>query len=167
MFHTVQLLGVISLVIGVVMVQQKKKENLLILMAVMFSVLAVQYVLTDRMTGLIVAMIIIIRNLVYLGYTKKGLDPSVTVLIIFQMLLIGVAFFTWQNVFSLLPPMATMAITWGTWQDKMKYNRLSLLFGKACFAVYALAAGMYTAMLGHGLEVFSVVFAIWRYDIKK
>jgi len=167
MFTLVQLLGVISLVLGVIMVQQKKKENLLILMAVMFGVLAIQYVLTGRMTGLVVAIIIIVRNLVYLGFAKKGLDPSVTVLVVFQLLLVGVAFFTWQSVFSLLPPMSTMAITWGTWQDNMKYNRLSLLFGKVCFAVYALVAGMYTAMLGHSLEVLSVCFAIWKYDVKK
>ena len=167
MFNIVQFLGVISLIIGVLMVQQKKKENLLILMASLFVVLAIQYALTGKITGLVVAIIIITRSIVYLIYAKKGLTPNVYVLTFFMVILAVVAVVTWQNIFSLLPPMATMAITWGTWQNNMKFNRLTLLFGKVCFAVYALIAGMYTAMLGHGLEVLAVSYAILNYDIAR
>ncbi|MCL2383886.1 MAG: YgjV family protein [Oscillospiraceae bacterium] len=167
MFIIVQALGIISLILGVIMVQQKKKENLLILMALMFVVLGIQYILTNKITGLVIAIIIIVRNMIYLYYAKKDLKPSLTVLLIFQVILFASIFLTWQNAFSLLPATGTMAITWGTWQNNMKRNRGSILYGKICFAIYALIAGMYTATLGHSLEVISVLIAMWKYDRKK
>ena len=165
-FVLVQIIGIITLIISVILLQQQKKENLLILQAISFFTLAIQYFLTNKITGVAISIIIIIRNVVFLYHEKKNLKPSATVLGIFQVITLSSIYFTWQNVFSILSPVATMVISWGVWQNNMTYARRSLLLGKIGMFIYNLTAGMYTATLTNGMEITSVIIAMWRYDRK-
>ena len=166
-FILVQVLGIITLIIFVISLQQRKKETFLLLQTGGTLLFILQYILTGRMTGAVVFGIIAIRGFVYYFYKKKNIQPSKIVLIAFLAILSIATFFTWQNIFSIIPFIATVAKTWGTWQDDMKWVRRTSVLGQSSMIIYNLTASMYTGALTEICNLTSTIIAIWRYDYRK
>ena len=166
-FVLVQILGAITLIIFVASLQQRKKESFLLLQTTGALLFVAQYILTGRTTGAVIFTIVAIRGAVYCYYKKNNLAPSRTVLIAFMVAVVAAAYFTWQNIFSALPLVTTLAKTWGTWQDNMKLVRKSSLFAQCGMTIYNLSAGMYTGALTEACNLTSSLIAIWRYDRRK
>ena len=166
-FIFVQILGVITLIIFVISLQQRKKENFLLLQSGGTVVFIIQYILTGKLTGAILFAIVAVRGLVFYFYKKKNLKPSPVVLVLFLAALLVSTYFSWQNVLSLIPFIGTAAKTWGTWQDDMKWTRKTSLLGQICMIVYNLTAAMYTGALTEACNLTSTLIAMWRYDFRK
>lgn len=160
----VQILGVITLILFVISLQQRKKENYLIFQTIGALLFVAQYILTSSWTGAILFTIIVIRGLVFYYYKKRDMKPSKVVLAVFMISIVVSTYFTWQNVYSIVPFIATVAKTWGTWQDDMKWLRRMSMLGQSCMLVYNLSALMYTGALTEGCNLVSTTIAIWRYD---
>ena len=163
----IQILGIITLGFFIVSLQQQKKENYLLLQIGGTLLFIAQYILTNKITGAITFTISAIRGLVFYYYKKKNLKPSPTVLVVFQIALAVSTFFTWQNIFSLIPFLATAVKTWSTWQDDMKWIRRTSLFAQGCMIVYNLSASMYTGAITEACNLTSTAIAMWRYDFHK
>ena len=163
----VQILGVITLILFVVSLQQRKKETYLLLQTAGAVLYIVQYLLTNSITGAILFSIIVIRGFVFYFYKKKDKKPSKVVLAIFMVAIVVSTYLTWQNIYSIVPFIATAAKTWGTWQDDMKWLRRTSLLGQSCMLVYNLSAAMYTGALTEACNLVSTLVAMWRYDLRK
>jgi len=146
--------------------QQRKKENYLLIQTVGTVLFILQYILTEKYTGAILFSITLIRGLVYYYYKKKNLKPSIKILIIFQVALIISTYFSWQNILSIIPFIATVSKTWGTWQDDMKWVRRTSLLAQSIMIVYNLSAAMYTGAITEICNSVSSIIAIWRYDFE-
>jgi len=166
-FIFVQILGIITLVIFVISMQLSKKEHFLLAQTLGTVLFVLQYILTDKITGAVLFIIAVIRGLVYFYYKKKNLKPSLAILIVFQSAVLISTIFTWQGFQSFLPFTSSTARTWGTWQDDMKWARITSLTGQSCMIVYNLIAAMYTGALTEFCNCTSSLIAIWRYDIRK
>ncbi|MCL2518038.1 MAG: YgjV family protein [Oscillospiraceae bacterium] len=163
----VQILGIITLIISVISMQQRKKENFLLIQTVGTLLFILQYILTEKYTGAILFSITLIRGLVYYYYKKKNLKPSLKILVIFQVALIISTYFSWQNILSIIPFIATVSKTWGTWQDDMKWVRRTSLLAQGIMIIYNISAAMYTGAITEVCNSISSIIAIWRYDIRK
>ena len=171
-FIVVQILGILSLVLFVLSLQQRKKENFLLLQMAGTLLFIAQYILTDRLTGALTFSVVAVRGLVYYIYKKKDRKPSVAVLVVFLSALLISTIFSWQNILSLIPFFGTAAKTWATWQDDMKWTRRVSLFSQSIMIVYDLAAemytgAMYTAALTEACNLVSTIVAMWRFDFRK
>ena len=166
-FIFVQILGIITLILFVVSLQQRKKETYLLLQTCGTLLYIIQYILTDKITGAIIFAVVAVRGLAFYYYKKKNLKPSVIILIIFQVALVISTYFSWQNILSIIPFIATSAKTWGTWQDDMKWLRRTSLLGQSCMIIYNLSASMYTGALTEVCNSISTIIAMWRYDFRK
>ena len=166
-FILVQILGLITLILFVISLQQRKKETFLLLQTCGTIFFIAQYILAGRITGATVFTIVAVRGLVFFYYKKKDLKPSKMVLIAFQAILSIAVFLTWQNILSVLPLVATVAKTWGTWQDNMKWIRLTSVISQSSMIIYNFTASMYTGALTEICNLTSTLIAIWRYDFRK
>ena len=166
-FIFVQILGIITLIIFVISLQQRKKENYLLLQTFGTVLFIIQYLLTNKITGAITFSIVLVRSLVFYYYKKKNLRPSLKILIIFQTVLLISTYLTWQNILSIIPFIAASVKTWGTWQDDMKWVRKTSLISQSSMIVYNLSASMYTGALTEVCNLTSTIIAIWRYDFQK
>jgi hypothetical protein len=166
-FIFVQAIGVITLVFFVISLQQRKKENFLLLQMAGTILFIVQYILTGKTTAVIIFTIVAIRGLVFYLYKRKDLKPSLTVLIIFQVVLVISTYLSWQNMLSIIPYAATAVKTLGTWQDDMKWTRRASMFCQICMIAYNITASMYTGALTELCALASTMIAIWRYDFRK
>ena len=165
-FVFVQIFGVVTLIFYVASLQQRKKEAFLLLQSCGALFFILQYILTNRITGAVTFTFIVIRSLVYYFFKRKGKKPSIAVLIFFQAVLIVSTAFSWQNLLSFLPYISSAGKTWGTWQDDMKWARITSLIAQACMIVYNLTAAMYTGTFTELCNMTSTSIAVWRYDIK-
>ena len=165
-FTFVQILGIITLILFVISLQQRKKENFLLFQTGGTLLFIIQYILTNKYTGAILFTIVLIRGLIFYYYKKKNLRPSLTVLVLFQVVLGLSTYFSWQNILSIIPFIATAAKTWGTWQDNMKRTRGTSLLSQGVMIIYNLSASMYTGALTEASNFLSTVIAIWRYDFR-
>ena len=166
-FVLVQVLGMITLVLFVISLQQRTKESFLLWQTVGTLIFVFQYLLTNKITGAITFAIVAIRGLVFYYYKKRGLNPSTVVLVAFIAILSIATYFSWQNVWSIIPLIATTAKTWGTWQDNMKLTRKTSLLGQSCMIVYNLTATMYTGALTEICNLASTLIAMWRFDFSR
>ena len=166
-FIIVQILGILTLILFVVSLQQQKKENFLLFQVAGTLLFIAQYILTGRYTAVALFTIVLIRGLVFYYYKKRELKPSLRILIIFQVILGISAVLTWQNILSVIPLIATTAKTWGTWQDNMKWTRKTSLLSQSSMIIYNLSASMYTGALTELCNLTSTIIAICRYDHRK
>ena len=166
-FVLVQALGAATLVLFAISLQQRKKEPFLLIQTAGTLLFVAQYILAGKAAGAAMFAVVAVRGLVFYGFKKKNAAPSTAVLVLFLAALAGCAVFTWENLFSLLPLAATIAKTWGTWQDDMKWTRASSLFGQMLMLAYDLLAAMYAGALTEACTSVSTVIAIGRYDIRK
>jgi len=164
-----QILGIVTTVLFVISLQQRKKERFLLLQTIGTLLFIAQYILTDKITGAATFAVVAVRGMVFYFYSKKELKPSLAVLIVFLIALVISTCFTWQNLLSLIPLAATAAKTWGTWQEDMKWTRRTSLFGQACMVVYnlAMAPRVYTGALTELCNLVSTLVAMRRYDFRK
>jgi len=165
-FIFIQTLGIISLVLFVISIQQREKENLLLLQTAGTLLFIVQYILAGKYTGAALFTVVLMRSSLFYYYKKTDKKPSIIVLIVFQSALGIFAYLTWQNIFSLLPIIATTSKTWGTWQDDMSRTRKISLLSQSLMVVYNLTAAMYTGALTEVCNLISTLVAMRRYDIR-
>jgi uncharacterized membrane protein (UPF0136 family) len=165
-FIIVQAIGVITLVISVIGLQQRKKEAFLIWQTISTVLFIAQYLLTDKTTGAVTFAVVAVRGLVFFYFKKKNIPPSRGVLAVFIAALAVSTFFTWQNLFSLIPLAASVLRTWGTWQDDMKRVRRTSYISQSGMIVYNLSAVMLTGALTEVCNLVSTLVAVWRYDVR-
>jgi len=165
-FFIVQGLGLGTLLLFVISLQQRKKENLLLFQVAGTTLFIVQYILTGKYTGAVLFAVVLIRGLVFWWYKSKNLQPSRIVLLIFLAVLSVSAWFSWQNWLSVIPLIATTVKTWGTWQDDMKNVRKTSLLSQSSMIAYNLSAGMFTGALTELCNLVSTMIAIKRFDCK-
>ena len=166
-FILVQIFGVMTLIFYVASLQQSKKEAFLLLQMGGALFFVAQYALTNRITGVVTFSIIVVRSIVFYLYKRKGIKPSLKVLILFLSIIVVATYFSWQNALSVLPFVSTLGKSWGTWQDEMKWMRRTSLFAQSCMIVYNVTAAMYTGTFTEVCNLTSTTIAIWRYDIRK
>jgi len=166
-FILIQALGILTLILFVASLQQRKKETFLLLQITGTVLFIAQYLMTNRITAALLFTVVLIRGVVFYVYKKKNLQPSRIVLVAFLGIIAISTYFSWQNVLSIMPLIATSAKTWGTWQDNMKWLRKTSLLSQSCMIVYNLSAGMYTGALTEVCNLTSTVIAMRRYDVCK
>ena len=162
-FIIAQVFGVISIILNIVVVQFKTKEQILIGMIISNLVVAVQFFLLNAITGGIISLINVIRCIVFYLFKKKNKKPSLLVLLIFEIIVIVSGIISWQNIWSILPIIATLTYTYGIWQDDvLKIKYIAAITGFE-WAVYDIIVRAYVGFIQGVIQVISAIVAIIRY----
>ena len=162
LFISAQIIGVIILVITVISIQFKTKEKILMCQIIANILVAVQYFLLNALTGTVVAVINVVRCIIFYYYKKKNKKPSIIFLTIFIIVAIVLGILTWQNGFSIIPIIATMVFTYGLWQDNVKVTRICTAITAGNWTIYNVIVKAFTGALQSVAECFSAIIAIWR-----
>lgn len=83
----------------------------------------------------------------------------------FEAILLGSLFFTWENIFSLIPFVATSLVTWGIWQDDMKLMRKAFFISQIGMFIYDLLASLYVGALVQICNLIPTAIAIYNCDL--
>lgn len=167
-FFIAQALGIISIILNIVLVQFKTKEKILIGMIISNLVAAMQFFLLNAITGGIISLINVIRCIVFYMFKKENKKPSILVLLIFEIIVFVSGIISWQNIWSILPIIATATYTYGIWQDDvLKIKYISAIIGFE-WSIYDIIVRAYVGCVQGIIQVTSAIIAIIRYKkVKK
>ena len=130
MFILAQICGMVALILVVMSVQFKTKEKIVMCNILANIIVAIQYVLLGRLnggtyTGIVISILNAIRCCVFYLYKKKDMKPTVSILIIFEIIAIISGIISWENIKSLMPIIVTLIATYGLWQDNVTIMRIT------------------------------------------
>jgi len=169
----VESIGTIAFILAVISAaisfQQPKKKILLAFLILSFWLFAVQYWLAGSTTGLIIAIIIAVRMMLFYFYERKnpGAKAPFAILVIAMLSVVATGVWTWQSLFSILPIISGTIPAWGLWQNDMKTTRRTLLLGQISFLIFNLYIGMYMSVMANAVNIISIAIAMYRFDKKQ
>ena len=162
-FILAQIIGFIVLGITVISIQFKTKEKILMCQIIANVLVAIQYYLLNALTGGVIAVINVIRCIIFYDYKKKNKKPSIIFLGIYILIAIGSGILTWQNAFSIIPIIATIVFTYGLWQDNVKITRICTAITAGNWSIYNVIVKAYAGALQSVAECISAIIAMFRH----
>lgn len=126
-------------------------------------IISIQFFLLNAITGGIISIINVIRCIVFYLLKKENIKPSILVLLIFEVIVIISGIISWQNIWSILPIIATLTYTYGIWQDDvLKIKYISVIIGTE-WSIYDIIVKAYVGFVQGIIQVISSIIAIIRY----
>lgn len=161
LFILAQVCGAIVLILTVISVQFKTKEKIVMCFIWANIFAAIQYFLLGAITGAIVSIINAIRCIVFYIYKKKDMKPSITVLLIFEIIAVISGIISWQNMWSLIPIIVTVIYTYGLWQDNIKIVRITTAIAGFGWAIYNIVVKAYIGVLQSISQLISSIISLY------
>lgn len=162
-FIIAQSLGILAVVFNIITVHFNSKEKILICMTISNLIISIQFFLLNAITGGIISIINVIRCIVFYLLKKENKKTSMLVLIIFEIIVIISGIISWQNIWSILPIIATLTYTYGIWQDDvLKIKYISAIIGTE-WSIYDIIVKAYVGFVQGIIQVISSIIAITKY----
>ncbi len=163
MFYLGQLLGFIALLFLILSLQKNNKDKLLKYQIFANIFFIFQYLCLNAITGSFIYLVVLIRNLIF---KKLKNNIPISYLLIILFLIIILSYFSYKDIFSLLPTVASIMYSFALWQKKLSITRLIEIFSCVLFIIYNIHVLAIGALISTLLEMISGFIAIYRYDIK-
>jgi len=162
-----QLFGFVALTLLLFSIQSNKKRTVLFFQILANAFFGLQYIILQTVSAALMNFVAIFRSVVYYLYAKKDKKAPVIVLLFLLILIIILSISTFNGLISLLPVIATVVYTYGTWQDNMTIYRLIVIVGAIFWLIFNVEVGAYVSVFSSILELISGIVAVCRYDLKK
>lgn len=164
-FIIAQILGIIGAGLAMVAAQMKSKKKYLLFYALSYAFFIVNMILLKAYAGAVNCFILMLLTIISTRYEKKKF-PNLLLAIFIVVILIG-NIITYNNIFSLLPAVASYIYLIILLSKNMKNIRLSTVILRLLWAFYDFIVKAYTTF---ALDIFSFIsslIAIYRFDIKR
>lgn len=163
MFYLAQLFGIVALIILIISFQKNNKKSLLKYQIFSSLFFAIQYLCLNAITGCLMNLMTMIRNIVYKKFKRTPL--FLVLLIIISMITLSV--FSYNGIISLLPTLAVILYSIALWQKNLTITRITEVISCSLFIVYNINVLAITGLISTIIELFFAIVAIYRFDIKK
>ena len=162
--HVFGALGLLGITAGD---NQRNKKSVLISFLIANIMFGVEYLLLDAMAGFFTCMIAAVRSVVYYIYEKKEKKKPVVLLLIVYAFIIFAGFYSFDGIYSLLPIIGTLLVSWGLWQSNLRAFRIVAVLDPIGYIIYDLCVGAYIGIIAAVLELVGAMIAIIRLDVLK
>ena len=160
----IQLVGFVGLILSVSSLQINNRRKLLIVQIASSIVFAIYYLLLDAYAGCYLAIVMLVRNIIFAVNKQKLPTAWFVVLLIAILCLTGLAY---KSPIDLLPTVGITLYTIALWINKMPIIRKGYISYGLFYIAYNILAGAYIAAISSVIEIISASVSIYRYDIKK
>lgn len=160
--------GILGVVSTVLIYQQKTRKGLILSKLLSDVIWFLYYFVISAYSGAAIAVIGMVREIIFVNREKKWAKHPAW-LVFFLLLSFGCAYFTWQDVFSILPCIASAVSVISFWIGNPKLSRFLSYPISACMFTYDLTRSP-MALFGMINELFAVtssVVGFFRHDRKK
>lgn len=162
MFYLAQLFGVIALCFLIISFQKNDKDELLKYQIFSSISFAIQYLLLNAITGVLMNLMSLIRNIIYKKF--KEIPFKYIVLIIIVMIILSI--FSYNGVISLLPTLAVILYIIALWQKNLKITRITEVISCCLFIIYNISVLAIVGFISAIIELCFALVAVYRSDIK-
>lgn len=152
--------GILGITANVIIYQQKNGKQVLIYKLISDFIWAYHYYTLDAYSGMAVAMVGVLREIVFLTQQKNKV--SKIWLIIFIGIAVICAFFTWKGVISILPAAASILSVISFWKANPEFTRIIAYPISICMLTYDIVYKSYTGITNEILTLISSTIGILR-----
>ena len=160
-----QLVGFLGIAISFIIYQQKKRKKLLIWKLVSDCVWMLHYALLGAYSAVAVTIIGAMRETVFLNEGKKWANKKFWI-VVFCLINVIFAFFTWKGPYSLLPTIASLIAVVSFAMQKPKITRFFSFPVSACMITYDFFTGSIAGIANEIFTITSSIIGVIRHDIK-
>ena len=158
-------MGVLALVFLAYSFQNNNKKTLLKFQIASSFLYAMQYLFLGAFTGCVMNIVCMVRNYLFKEYGDIEISLKWLLIIISAMSLLTM--FTYDGLISLLPFLAVFSFTISLWIGNLRLIRIVEAIAAALFIIYSIYVYAIAGVLAYSFELSTVLFAIYRFDIKK
>lgn len=163
MIYLAQLFGFFALVILIISFQSNNKKTLLKYQIFSSLFFAIQYLCLNAITGCLMNLMTMIRNIIYKMFKKTPL--LFVSLIIIIMIILSV--FSYNGLISLLPTIAVILYSVALWQKSLKITRITEIISCSLFIIYNINVLAIIGLISTIIELLFAIIAVYKFDIKK
>lgn len=156
-----QLLGFFYALFLILSSWGKNIKQILIMQTISFIFKGFHYYLLGGLSGFLTSMISAIRNLIFYKVKQNN-----TISLIFIIVYLIIGYLTFQNIFSLIPVLATIFYTVVVNENNKTYLRISLLITSFLWLIYNVYLMSYSGIIIQIINLFSSTLAITKLDKK-
>ena len=157
-----QALGVVAVILGFVTYQMKSPKGLLIVNLITCGVFCLHYLLIGAISGCVMNLIGIFRNVVYTNRDKKAFSSPLWPFV-FAAIMLAAGLATWQDWRSVLMVCALVINSLALSMKNAQYIRWSLLLTCPMVMVYNALLHSYGGFVYEGMSIVSAIIGILRF----
>lgn len=161
-----QAVGFCAMAVAIMMYQSNKHKNILLLMMLCSSLWCLHFGLLGHWTAVAMNGLNVVRNVVFC-YREKKWASSNAVPAIFIVLSLILTVVTYEDLWSVVPFIASVFAIISTWQTDTKKLRFLTIPVCICWFSYNLFHNSWAGMANEVFALSSIIVAIIRYDILK
>ena len=146
-----------------------KDKKIVLILAILFaSLYGVQYLLLNAISGFLMNIVSIIRNIWFYINVKKKKKNNIIVLISLSVIAIVFGLMSFKDIFSLLPIIATILYTYSIWQDEIKIYRWLAIPTSISWIIYNTYTNSIFAIISESiLLIIEIIGIVKLYKSKK
>lgn len=161
-----QVIGFCAMAVAIIMYQNNKHKNILMLMVLCSTLWCVHFGLLGHWTAVAMNGLNVVRSAVFCFRDKKWVSSKFmpAVFILLSAILTAV---TYENLWSVVPLVASVFSVISTWQTDPKKLRYLTIPVCVCWFTYNTVNGSWAGMANEIFAFTSIIVAIVRYDVLK
>lgn len=117
-------------------------------------------------TGAVLDLVNFIRSLLFVNKDKFSKNFYLSLLFIFEGLIVICCAITWNGIVSLLPTIGCIVRTYSLWQSNMKYVRISGIVAGILFGIYYIYYQGWLMAIGYILLIIISLYNFLKVDLK-
>ncbi|NLA33786.1 MAG: YgjV family protein [Tenericutes bacterium] len=145
----------------------KDKKKIMVFCIMYACFYGLQYLLLEAMTGFTMNSVNIVRNFWFYDNVKKNKNNSIYMLLTILFLITLMTMFTYTNIYSLMPVVAAILMTYSLWQKNLKIYRFLSLPISILWLTYNIYCNSIFGIVAEIVLLIFELLAIYKYDIKK
>ncbi len=165
LFILAQIVGFFSLVLYCVSMQLNNRIKLLILLLLVNLLNAIVYFLLGSIAGGVVALVSVLRLVIFSYYVKLNKNCPLYILFFFIVLEIFVGYITYDYWYDILCVLEAIIVAYGTYIKNMTITRICHLFSCILMFTFNIFVLAYSNMLSEFIGLIFTFIGIIRLDI--
>ena len=135
-----------------------KDKRIILLLSILVAIFyGLEYLFLGALTGLLMNIVSVIRNIWFYINAKKKKKNSIIVLIVLFIIAIGLGLMSFKNIFSIFPIISTLLYTYSIWQDDVKKYRWIAIPMSLSWITYNISV---SSIFGVITEIILLIFEI-------
>lgn len=161
-----QIIGFCAMGVAIIAYQNNKHKNILLLMILCCSLWCLHFGLLGHWTAVAMNGMNVVRNVVFCFRDRKWCQSNI-IPVIFIVLSLILTIFTYEDLWSIVPFIASIFAIVSTWQTDAKMLRYLTIPICILWFSYNLSHGSWAGTANECFAFTSIIVAIIRYDVLK
>ena len=157
-----QIVGFLAIGTTIVIYSQKDRKKLLLYKLLADILWISHFMLIGAYSGMATMLIAIFRELLFVNRDKYRVFQNQIWVVLFSGAYLISAYFTWRNIFSIFPAIASTIATIGFWKREVSQIRYMSLIVSVFMLAYGIAMGSIATIFNEIFTMSSIGITIYR-----